>query len=767
MGNAQRNADTNKESKKSTTDQKKQQIGNANDRNRQLQVNNDPQTDKQKNIEQFCLMTNADENVAVAFLQEAEWNFLFAINKYFAVKQITNSQQNINEEYKQSIQQNNTEQYNENICQTLISMGFSHDISQTATSQFKDINSCIEFIKNNSQVPDNIISSHMSVEGNTTDINTEKQITTKKNETKIIIDEEKKKDINSFCSMTYASEAVAIKLLTKCKWNVMFAVEKYYASVDVEQDDEKKKQDQVLPKTQKPLVVDTTEWIKPETLIISQQQRNETPCEIDNCKWVHYQTISPSKFDPSIFKWDTSTLDKDRQHIKKCHHALYIRIQVYEEEKLRENQCTGTVRNCVYLDHLVRMMNSYKDDMGDITSTDVTLCLNSFVHLQSIHDTDNDFEYIYAALGGKCNLKKCEKFKRNHRNRFVEKKANDKNTENDPETDRYEAAKTQIMDKIHCVYSHCFDIGNRLTIKEQKSLDQTNEERKYDGKHGLVSNRVLKIHKILSNKNTSYQDSREITTSKNKFLSTFDNNQQNAMGKNKTYGYGFEFVYQNRYDYNGLIVSKKYKTMKEELTQNQICKIAMHEFRSEIEKAIIHYNCDYRRYKNRMKYMLLHHMLAVMIYCNYDELQSKFSVTYRKTSPTETDESVLQRHSNFYWLGMYLRETCLQCGITIADGHTKKFYHGINEEMVFPEILTANGVNIFCPLSTSSSYATAAQFAKNKGLIIEFADGNSMSKEYSAKYFDCAFISDFPNERECLFIQLKYGGLRFNNITHA
>eukprot|EP01084_Bolivina_argentea_P146008 255782_1 len=654
--------------------------------------------------------------------------------------------------------------YNEEMFQTLTDMGFEEDISRKASSQFNDISNCIEFIKKYQDTSDEKMISNINNQSN--------EVKTTNNEfTIVLITAEGKNKIQQFCEMTNAPKNIALSLLKEFQWNVVIAVNNYYTIKEAQSDE--KKNNKMLSQHQKHSTsvkneenkkTNVTEWFQPESLIISTDRpRNEASCEISNCEWQYHENLPATEFNPYAFQ----VTDSDRSHIKKCHHDLYIRIQIHEEEKLRMNKCVGNVRNCVYLDHLVQMMRRYKDDTNSIDSVDVTLCLNGFVHLNSTHQTDQDFEYIFNALGGQCNLQKCEKFKRNHRNRFVEKKANDKNTENDPETDRYEAAKTQIMDKIHCVYSHCFDIGNRLTIKEQKSLDQTNEERKYDGKHGLVSNRVLKIHKILSNKNTSYQDSREITTSKNKFLSTFDNNQQNAMGKNKTYGYGFEFVYQNRYDYNGLIVSKKYKTMKEELTQNQICKIAMHEFRSEIEKAIIHYNCDYRRYKNRMKYMLLHHMLAVMIYCNYDELQSKFSVTYRKTSPTETDESVLQRHSNFYWLGMYLRETCLQCGITIADGHTKKFYHGINEEMVFPEILTANGVNIFCPLSTSSSYATAAQFAKNKGLIIEFADGNSMSKEYSAKYFDCAFISDFPNERECLFIQLKYGGLRFNNITHA
>eukprot|EP01084_Bolivina_argentea_P155811 271517_1 len=134
-----------------------------------------------------------------------------------------------------------------------------------------------------------------------------------------------------------------------------------------------------------------------------------------------------------------------------------------------------------------------------------------------------------------------------------------------------------------------------------------------------------------------------------------------------------------------------------------------------------------------------------------------------------SNESFLElvnRHSNFYWLAKYLKEAATQHGTNISEGKIVAFYHGINKELIFPKLLTSNGVKIFGPLSTSSSYQVAANFALNNGLIIEFSDGSSGNKAFPVKYFSCSWLSDYANEMEYLFLQLKYGGLKFVNITH-
>ena len=45
-------------------------------------------------------------------------------------------------------------------------------------------------------------------------------------------------------------------------------------------------------------------------------------------------------------------------------------------------------------------------------------------------------------------------------------------------------------------------------------------------------------------------------------------------------------------------------------------------------------------------------VLAILFYCNYDQLQNKFSLTFRKVLDEDTDADIVRRHChNFYWLG--------------------------------------------------------------------------------------------------------------------
>ena len=48
--------------------------------------------------------------------------------------------------------------------------------------------------------------------------------------------------------------------------------------------------------------------------------------------------------------------------------------------------------------------------------------------------------------------------------------------------------------------------------------------------------------------------------------------------------------------------------------------------------------------------------MSMMLYCNYDTLQSMFTATYRKTSETEKDGELKARRSNYFHFGKLLRE---------------------------------------------------------------------------------------------------------------
>eukprot|EP01084_Bolivina_argentea_P059234 108131_1 len=102
------------------------------------------------------------------------------------------------------------------------------------------------------------------------------------------------------------------------------------------------------------------------------------------------------------------------------------------------------------------------------------------------------------------------------------------------------------------------------------------------------------------------------------------------------------------------------------------------------------------------------------------------------------------------------------CGSRIEDDES--YFHGISEKLVFPTYFNhlrklSNGIIIKCPLSTTESYEIAADFAAD-GLIIEF--GAIVSKT-QCQCFSTAWLSDFPSEREYLFIQNRHP-LKINDI---
>eukprot|EP01084_Bolivina_argentea_P177733 307365_1 len=103
------------------------------------------------------------------------------------------------------------------------------------------------------------------------------------------------------------------------------------------------------------------------------------------------------------------------------------------------------------------------------------------------------------------------------------------------------------------------------------------------------------------------------------------------------------------------------------------------------------------------------------------------------------------------------------------------FYHGISRRLIFPMYISEQykGLQIQCPLSTSLSFTVASNFANdNEGIVIQFqltAPWKQMSHYYSKEkielesYFSCDWLSDFGNEKECLFLQMRFG-MNINNI---
>eukprot|EP01084_Bolivina_argentea_P185445 319784_1 len=411
-------------------------------------------------------------------------------------------------------------------------------------------------------------------------------------------------------------------------------------------------------------------------------------------------------------------------------------------------ECRGNISKCYPLKQLANVMIAYRCSKLNIEEININIILNHFLHLIDAYKND-EFELIYDTLGGFCDIEQCNIFKRNHRDRCqynnVERKVNDKI-----------ALHVAILDKIHCFYSHSFDIGHRVTVNEKNSL-------KGDMK--------MQNH-ILSNKHKLYRRICGVQRRNkfNKFMTVMQHDETDIKRDAILYDYGYLFEYtQHKCTCNICIcevknhistpVNQKFKSLKHELIANSIASLTVEQYNLEYQKARTHFHSYYCK-NLRQKYgFKMDHILGIMIYCNYDFLQHEFSKTFRQIHGNEITSDILKRHSSFWWLGYRLK----QCVHLFGDDSILKnvFYHGIDKQVYFPFITHHDSdnaydtlINICVPLSTSISLEVAANFAAN-GLIVEFGRNDG-------KYFACNWLSDYPNELEHLFVQ----GTRFqfNNI---
>eukprot|EP01084_Bolivina_argentea_P193228 331536_1 len=160
--------------------------------------------------------------------------------------------------------------------------------------------------------------------------------------------------------------------------------------------------------------------------------------------------------------------------------------------------------------------------------------------------------------------------------------------------------------------------------------------------------------------------------------------------------------------------------------------------------------------------MSLDCILVSMFYCNYTQLQTEFTKTYRKIYENETYEEINKRHSNYYWFGKLLDQAVVEFGTHIQSGYIKYFYHGIGEQLVFPEIIYFQCSG---PTSTSSVFEVAVNFTNhNNGMVVEICDDNYMQ---SAQCLSVCWLSDFGNESEYLFIGGHIGWLRMTDLIDA
>eukprot|EP01084_Bolivina_argentea_P067285 122556_1 len=358
------------------------------------------------------------------------------------------------------------------------------------------------------------------------------------------------------------------------------------------------------------------------------------------------------------------------------------------------------------------------------------LFINDFLHLLHHCNDDSSFFHINSEIKLDCDIKICNAFKRNYRDRTNHAIITALSQ------DTQDVVTQQILDKVHCYYIHTCHMGYRVS-------------------NGGHMNKIP-LHSTNS-RNSKYNSLCHDSTSEPlyRFGQQF-NYEGYVHSKSKHYHPDYET---ESYNSSIITINAKYSSLKQELLENEISILCKDQFNAEIIKASIYfesYYCrkHYRNFETSTKRMTLQLVLALMIYCNFTELSNKFSKTFWNN---------VADHNNFYHLGRSIKKAVHNFGTVIKDGDINKFYHGIGETLLFPQTTGAYGwgVSILSPLSTSSQIEVALNFTNaSDGMIVEFSEAESYS---ASRYFAVSWLSDFSNESEYLFVQ-NLCRLQINNI---
>eukprot|EP01084_Bolivina_argentea_P054606 100136_1 len=163
------------------------------------------------------------------------------------------------------------------------------------------------------------------------------------------------------------------------------------------------------------------------------------------------------------------------------------------------------------------------------------------------------------------------------------------------------------------------------------------------------------------------------------------------------------------------------------------------------------------------------HLISIILYCDWTDLCTEFSSTFRANKSFETLPSIKARNQEYWWFSKTLRETVQFYGDNKAGRNygntwvnvTGPFFTGISVVMAIPEF----NIRLCSPTSTSRQIAVATRFGGAAGMIIQVNNnGDAVSARY-LRCFNCSWVSQYSEEEEWLFIGGDYH-IRIESIRH-
>ena len=118
--------------------------------------------------------------------------------------------------------------------------------------------------------------------------------------------------------------------------------------------------------------------------------------------------------------------------------------------------------------------------------------------------------------------------------------------------------------------------------------------------------------------------------------------------------------------------SPSFESMREEMVGNETYPMTLGQWQNTLMNALTHLDSDKIKVEKRYiaeradeqygievgQQIGIENIVAILIYCNYTNLQARFSETFRKIQDDDTDEMIVERHChNYYWFGRCVLST--------------------------------------------------------------------------------------------------------------
>eukprot|EP01084_Bolivina_argentea_P186112 320854_1 len=436
---------------------------------------------------------------------------------------------------------------------------------------------------------------------------------------------------------------------------------------------------------------------------------------------------------------------------------------------------TAVADKTLCIDRIKFILNIYVEFIKDCERNNNHANQGMYSKITTLYASDNidsfilDYNFVVTNtnennyyLDGECNIDECNFVVRNYRNvhQLEQDNGNARSKLYHSQTIEKDIVISQILDCVHNLIYHSYDMGYKL--------DQETKQNDLDFKYDETITEIMAIIRAkkdhfagirldISDENIINKQ-RFVVQVSNKFCFGFryyyhsyykNNHKTSEMFENGMYEVG-----NTGYCYNDWYIDAKYKSLKDELLNNKILALHYKHLENTVTKATIKWQT--LRHNNiandawqliynikRGSFITVNHVMAILLYCNFTDLNYYFTETFRKLTNNESDVELKLRHMEYAIWGKLLREAIETYGTWLRESPLKYFYTGLSSPLLFDSFTQ----NIYCPLSTSIQKEVALNFAETNGIVIQIKNEKS-----AGTYFNCVPLSDFPTENERLFI---------------